>query len=139
MFISIVNLGSSSGRVLNPQSRLLGLLFQAIILFCSTQASDWGTGLQEHQWKTSQIAPFAANVGLVVFKCENGKFEKIFVCDSLELILDFQIMMLQNELIVESQPACGARVCTLAEFSEAYRYLAQVDFDEECRVERERE
>ena len=54
--------------------------------------------------------------------------------ESLELILDFQIMMLQNELIVESQPACGSRLCTLAQFSEAYRYLAQVDFDEECRV-----
>ena len=105
-------------------------------MFCSTQASDWGTGLQEHQWKTSLIGPFAANVGLVVFKCENGKFEKYLfgTIYSLELILDFQIMMLQNELIVESQPACGARVCTLAEFSEAYRYLAQVDFDEECRV-----
>ena len=56
-------------------------------------------------------------------------FENLMTCNS-----DFQVMMLQNERIVESQPACGDRVCTLAEFSQAYRYLAQLNFDDECRV-----
>jgi len=110
--VSVLRFGHSD--TVQPTMAALGLYYDGRDLL----ASDWGTGLQEHQWLTSQIGPFAANVGLVVFKCEN----------------DFQIMMLQNELIVESQPACGSRLCTLAQFSEAYRYLAQVDFDEECRV-----
>ena len=43
----------------------------------------------------------------------------------------WKIMVLHQEEPV-LQPACGQEICTLSEFSEAYRRLAEQDFDAIC-------
>ena len=75
---------------------------------------------------------FSSNVGKMVNIGNSYSF--FFGNSTFKLFSDFKVLMLQNEKIVESQPACGDRVCTLAQFSEAYRYLAQLNFDDECRL-----
>ena len=75
---------------------------------------------------------FSSNVGKMVNIGHSYSF--FFGNSTSKLFSDFKVLMLQNEKIVESQPACGDRVCTLAQFSEAYRYLAQLNFDDECRL-----
>ena len=82
-------------------------------------ASDWATQDQDHLWRTSQIGPFAANLGVLVFQCP----EQVR-----------KVVMLHNERIVETQPACGERVCSIEQFTQFYRDIADLNFEQECNV-----
>lgn len=84
------------------------------------KASDWGTNNQDHLWTTSTIAPFASNIGVVLYNCgEEG---------------GMMVSLLQNEQVVRQQPACGVFLCSLEQFTAKYQYLADLDFDNECSL-----
>ena len=42
--------------------------------------------------------------------------------------------MFHDEKVVETQPACGQMLCSLDQFRQAYQYLADLDFEEECKI-----
>jgi len=46
---------------------------------------------------------------------------------------EWKVMLFHQERSVPV-PACGEYICSLAEFSEAYRYLADQDFDTVCQI-----
>ena len=148
--ISILNFAHS--ETLQPFMTALGLYRDEEDLL----ASDWDTSKQEHKWQVSKIASFATNIGIVVFECEenrsrsksagkgfreseeeedelqsseenNSSEEENIISPSSE----WKIMVFHQEKAV-LQPACGQEICTLSEFSEAYRHLAEQDFDTIC-------
>ena len=55
-------------------------------------------------------------------------------CIITKIILDYQVMMFHDEKVVETQPACGQMMCSLDQFRQAYQYLADLDFEEECKI-----
>ena len=75
-------------------------------------ASDWSADL-EYSWKTSQIAPFGANIEIILYQCQAE---------------DYKVMMLHNEKVMK-QPACGMELCSLDQFYEDY---LRIDFDQVC-------
>merc|ERR1712179_507627 len=81
---------------------------------------DWGTEKQEHKWKISDVGPFAANMGLILYSCSEGAESKV--------------MLLHNEHIIEEQPACGETLCTVADFKAYYQHIVDFDWDTECPV-----
>jgi len=83
-------------------------------------ADDWGTEKQEHKWKISDVGPFAANMGLILYSCSEGAESKV--------------MLLHNEHIIEEQPACGETLCTVADFKAYYQHIVDFDWDTECPV-----
>ena len=41
------------------------------------KASDWGTADAQHRkWKISDIGTFASNIGVILYQCSNGTYEK---------------------------------------------------------------
>ena len=87
---------------------------------------------------TSRIAPFAVNIGVVVFQCESdpehGGLSQL--CSSVpnDLFPDTKVLLLHNERVVDPQPACGDRLCSLESFRLFYEDIANTNFEEECRI-----
>jgi len=81
-------------------------------------ADDWGTEKQEHKWKISDVGPFGANMGLILYSCSEGAESKV--------------MLLHNEHIIEEQPACGETLCTVADFKAYYQHIVDFDWDTQC-------
>ena len=52
-----------------------------------------------------------------------------------DLFVDYKIMLLHNERIVEKQPACGETLCTVEQYKEAYKGWSEIDFTDECTVD----
>ena len=52
-----------------------------------------------------------------------------------DLFVDYKIMLLHNERIVEKQPACGETLCTLEQYKEAYKGWSEIDFTDECTLD----
>jgi len=90
-------------------------------------ASSWPS--LHHQWRTSPIASFATNIGLVLMQCQFPKLCLQEECWHLEE--EWRVMALHQERKV-ILPACGEDVCGLDEFMEYYRELEQLDFDNIC-------
>ena len=124
--VSILNFAHS--ETLQPFMTALGLYRDQEDLL----ASDWGTPREEHKWQVSRIASFATNIGLVVFECGvegNGNEESSE--ESLPKASEWKIILFHQETPI-IQPACGAKICSLDEFVERYRHLAEQDFDTLC-------
>ena len=152
--------GNTSGSVLNfAHSETVQPFMTALGLYRDQEdllASDWGTDRQEHEWQVARIASFATNVGILVFECEasqrkiesqsSEEDESSEEDDSSEekmqnsseeeeegsLSKEWKVMMFHQERAV-AQPGCGELVCSLAQFSEAYRHFANHDFDTVCQ------
>ena len=99
------------------------------------QASDYVDGNLDHLWRTSEIATFATNIEILLLQCDTGgmaNHDKY--CIITKIILEYQVMMFHDEKVVETQPACGQMLCSLDQFRQAYQYLADLDFEEECKI-----
>lgn len=93
-------------------------------------ASSWPS--LDHQWRTSPIASFASNTGLVLLQCQAP-----MVClgeDCWEAVEEeWRVMALHQERRVVLPP-CGKEICGLDVFMDFYMDLEQLDFDDICKV-----
>ena len=87
-------------------------------------ASDYIDGNSDHLWKTSEIATFSTNIEVLLLQCSTDT----------DTDTDYQVMLFHDEKVVETQPACGQMLCSLDQFRQAYQYLADLDFEQECSI-----
>jgi len=106
---SILNFGHST--TVQPMMAALGLFTDDEDLL----SSDWNG--KDYQWKTSEMATFATNIGLLFLDCQEQ---------------GMKVMTFHDETAVEKQPACGQIVCPLADFEASYKHLADQDFNSVC-------
>merc|ERR1711915_562289 len=78
-------------------------------------ASDWATPKEPHLWQVSKVAPFATNIGIVLFHCDV----------EVEDLPEWKVSVFHNEFpVVEG--------LSLDNFKEAYKQFSDLDFDKVC-------